>query len=90
MLHGDLLNPQDSFCFAPELVELIVIAFRRTENVHDNVAIVQQHPAGVQRSLAVMGQDALFLQGLLYFIADGTYLPCALAGTNNKIVRETA
>lgn len=38
---SELLNPQDKFGFLPELVEFIVIAFRRAEDVNNHVAVVQ-------------------------------------------------
>ena len=56
----------------------------------DNVAIIQQEPAGIGASLAVMRQDAFFLQSFFYFVADGANLPGAFAGADNKIVRKAA
>jgi len=38
----------------------------------------------------VVGQDALFLQCLLYLIMNGTYLPLALTTANNEVTGEAA
>ncbi len=58
--------------------------------MHDGVAVVEQQPAGVHRALAVMGRDALPFQGQLDVVEDGADLPLAVAGADNKIVREAA
>ncbi|OGO16846.1 MAG: hypothetical protein A2Z15_02695 [Chloroflexi bacterium RBG_16_50_11] len=57
--------------------------------MHDNIAVIEQEPAGVGTTLAVMRQGTFFFQGFFDFFADGVYLPGAIAGTDNKIVRET-
>jgi hypothetical protein len=74
----------------PELVQLIKIAFFGAENVDDNVAVVQQQPAGVHGALVVMGQYPPLFQAELDFLQDGTDLPGAIAGADNKIVGKTA
>jgi hypothetical protein len=56
----------------------------------NNVGIVQQQPAGVYTSLAVMGQDTVFLQRFFDFVANGANLSGAFAGADNKIVRKAA
>ena len=56
----------------------------------DDVSIIQQEPAGVGASLAVMRQDALLLQGFFNLVTDGANLPSAFTRADNKIVRKTA
>ena len=56
----------------------------------DNIVVVQQKPPGLQRAFAVVRQDARFFQCRLNIIRDTAYLARALAGTDNKKVRERA
>ena len=58
--------------------------------MHDNVAVIEEQPAGVGSPFAMVRQHSLFLQGFIDFLADGVYLPGAIASADNKIVRETA
>jgi hypothetical protein len=58
--------------------------------MYDNVAVIEENPAGVGASLVVMRQDAPFFKFLFNIVADGAHLPDALGGADNKIVRKTA
>ncbi len=84
------MNPDKRFSFVPKLVELIVIALLDAEDVNDNVAIIEQEPAGIQRPLVVMRQDTLFFQAQPDIFKDSADLPLAVTGADNKIVRKTA
>jgi hypothetical protein len=84
------LYPQDSFGFIPEFIEVIIFAFRRAEHMDDNIAVIQQNPAGIGRTFNVMRQGTFFFNGLFYFVADRTGLPGAFSITNNKVIRKTA
>jgi hypothetical protein len=84
------LNPDQSFSFAPKSIEIIVIALPGAEDVHDDIPVVEQEPAGVQRTFLVMRQNAFFLQAQLDVLEDGANLPLAVSGTEDKVVRKAA
>jgi hypothetical protein len=58
--------------------------------MHNDIAVIEQEPAGVQRALAVMSQDTLLFQNQLDIVDDGANLPLAITGADNKIVRKAA
>jgi hypothetical protein len=72
----------------PEFVQLIIVPFLRAEDVDDYVDIIQQQPAGIGASLAVVRQDALYFKGFFNLVADSVKLPSALTGADNKIIRK--
>lgn len=84
------MNSQHRNGFIPESIEFIVIALPRAEDVDDDIAVIQQKPAGVQRALAVVGQDTFLFQTQLDIIDDAANLPLAITSANNKIVRKAA
>jgi hypothetical protein len=74
----------------PEPVQVIEIAFFGAEDVDDNVAVIQQEPAGIHGTLVVMGKDPLLFQAELDLFEDGADLPGAIGGADNEIVRKAA
>ncbi len=84
------MNSQYSNGFIPETVEVIVIALPGVEDVNDDVAVIQQEPAGIQRALAVMGKDILLFQAQIDIIEDGANLALAITGADYKIVCKAA
>jgi hypothetical protein len=84
------LYTQHGFSLMPESVQVIVRTFPRAEDVHDDVAVIEQEPAGVRRAFHMMGQDALPFQAFFNIIEDSLYLPLAVTVADNKIVREAA
>jgi hypothetical protein len=82
------LNSQHGNGFIPETVEVIVIALPGAEDVHDDIAVIQQEPAGVQRALAVVGQDTILFQAQFDIIDDSADLSLAITGADNKKVRK--
>jgi cobalamin-dependent methionine synthase I len=85
-----LLNPEHCRGLVPELVEIIEFTLFSAENMHDDIAIIEQEPAGVEAAFAVKRQDAFLFQALLDFIVDSAELPLAFAGANNEIVGKPA
>ena len=69
---------------------MIVITLPGTEHMHDNVAIIQQHPPGIQGAFLMMGNNARLFQAIFDFVMNGTKLSFTVTGTNNKIVRKAA
>ena len=74
----------------PELIEIVEIPLPGCENMYNDVAVVQQQPAGVYCAFMVVWGDALFLQVQFYFVIYRTELPLVVAGADNEIVGKTA
>jgi hypothetical protein len=83
------LHPEDRFGPTPEGVEVIIIALLGAEDVHDNVAVIEQEPARVQRTFLMMGQDAVLFQTQFNVFKDGADLALAVTSTEDEIVRKT-
>lgn len=56
----------------------------------DDVVEVEQQPAGVDITFAVVGQHALFLQSVPDLVIDGGKLPLGLAAAQYEIVGKAA
>jgi hypothetical protein len=74
----------------PEVVEVVVFSLGGAENVHNDIAVIQQQPAGIDSPFMVVRNDALLLQTQLDFIIDSAQLPFIIAGTDYKVVGEAA
>ena len=85
-----LLNPEHRRGFVPELVEIIEFTLGGTEDVHDNIAVIEQQPPGVEAALAVIRQDAFLFQAFIDFIVDSAELPLAFTGADNEIIGKPA
>ena len=74
----------------PEVVKPVVLALRGAENVHDNIAVIEQEPPRVDRTLMVVRQNPGLLQAVLHLIADGANLPFSVAGADDEVIGEAA
>ena len=81
---------QHWFGLAPEPVQVVVFPLLGAEDVNDDIAVVEQQPAGVYGALAVIGRGALSFQAQLDVVEDRADLPLAVPGTDDKVVREAA
>ena len=56
----------------------------------DDIAEVEQQPAGIGRPLDMPGQDALLLQRVQHLIVDGLELPLAVAAAYHEVISKAA
>lgn len=56
-----LLDAHDNRCFAPQSFQIVISAFFRQEAVHDNVTVIEQHPAVICKPFAAPGTNLVFL-----------------------------
>ena len=92
MTRGDipagLLDPEHGPRPGPVLLQLVVVALRRREHVHDHGPVVDQHPVGRRRPLAPDRLDALVAQALDDPVGDGRDLPLRTARADHEGVGE--
>ena len=60
-LIGWLLNPDYGGCLVPQLVQLIIFPLKGSEDVDNNVAIVEEEPSGIYGPLAMVGYNGCLL-----------------------------
>jgi hypothetical protein len=56
----------------------------------DDIPVIEQQPAGVQRALLVVRRYLLPLEALTDLVLDGAELPFAFAAANDKVVAKAA
>src|SRR4029079_10372016 len=56
---GALLDPEDGLGLGPVLLETVIVALGRREDVHDDRAVVEQYPMRCGRALTPDGADLL-------------------------------
>jgi len=83
-----LLNIKHGPGFTPEPVEVIEFALRRTEDMHNDIAVIEQEPAGIGAAFLPKRRDSLVFQAFFDFIEDGAELPLAFSGADNEIIRK--
>ena len=63
---------------APEPLEIVILPRPFAENVHDEIAVIEQHPFGAGFAFAMGQADAVTLEPFLDGFADGLNLRLAL------------
>src|SRR5205823_6613082 len=85
----DLLDAHDRGRVGPQLLELIILALGRGEDVDHNVAIVEKHPARAGCPLAAGGPPVgLVAQVVDDRVLNGGDLPLAGAAADHEVVSQ--
>lgn len=83
-----LLEADDGDGGVPEAFEVVVGPLFGGEEVEDDVAVVQEHPAGVRVALAAHGLHLFGGQGFFDGVDDGVHLAGGAGGGEDKIIGE--
>jgi hypothetical protein len=72
----------------PQPLEIVEFPQALAEDVHDEAAVVEQHPFRSGAAFAVRGTHAVGMQCLLDAVADRSYLRRAESGAKQKVIGE--
>jgi hypothetical protein len=67
-----------------------VLPLRGAENMDDDIAVIEQQPAGVQRALLVVRLDFLPFEAFTDLVLDGAELSLAFPAADDEVVAKTA
>src|ERR1035437_1035250 len=87
---GDLLNLQDRLGAGPMALQLVVVAFRRCEDVDDYGAKVQQRPMRVGATFPADRPDAFGAELVHDAVTDGAELALGTAGADDEVIRHSS
>lgn len=76
----------DPLGVAPELFEGVTLAHLGVEDVHDDIAQIQDNPPAGWRANMMLGADALLAQPSHRLLGDGFELRFGKAGTDDEVV----
>src|SRR4029079_5341742 len=72
----------------PHLLEVVEIANLGTEDVNDDVAVVDQHPIAGLEPFHANGGGAFFLELALELVSDGTHVPVGAPRGDHHVVAD--
>ena len=84
------MNMDDWYTLRPAFVQLIKSALCRGEDVDKDIAVIEEHPAGIGGTFPMQRPDAFLFQGLFNFVTNGSDLAFTIGGADDKIIGESA
>src|SRR5262245_55598946 len=81
-----LLHAEDRLCFGPVLLEGVVVALGRREDVDDHRSVVEQDPVRGRCALASDRPELLVPQATDDAVGDGVELPLRPARADDEVV----